>query len=223
MTYPGSSSLYVQYDFNLLGEMTKIRENGAASGVGVLAAYSYNDLGQRVSLTRGNGTSTAYAYADPAGRLSRIAHNLDGAGTANDLTLDFAYSPASQIAARTASNDGYSWLGHFNEDVTDLINGLNQPTMVGATTIVHDARGNLASDGTKIFTYDAQNRLTAATGGAAFKYDPMGRLYETSKTGFATTRYLYDGDEVIAEYSAAGAVLRRYVRGAAREGAQIII
>lgn len=88
-------------------------------------------------------------------------HDLDGAGTANDLTIDFTYNPASQIATRAASNNSYSWLGHFNEDVTDLLNGLNQPTMVGATSISHDARGNLTTDGVKIFTYDAQNRLVS--------------------------------------------------------------
>ena len=35
--------------------MTKIRENGATAGVGVLATYGYDDLGRRTALTRGNG------------------------------------------------------------------------------------------------------------------------------------------------------------------------
>ena len=45
------------------------------------------------------------------------------------------------------------------------------------------------------------------------KYDALGRLYEVTKAG-TTTRFLYDGSEVIAEYSGSGALLRRYVRGA---------
>ncbi|HBK93292.1 MAG TPA: hypothetical protein DDZ68_16650 [Parvularcula sp.] len=209
----GAAALWASYSYDVTGAMTQVRANSATVGTNVLATYAYNDLGQRVSITRGNGVTTNYAYADPARRLSQIVHDLDGAGTANDLTIDFTYSPASQIATRAASNNSYSWLGHFNEDVTDLLNGLNQPTMVGATSISHDARGNLTTDGTKIFTYDAQNRLISTADGASFKYDPLGRLYETLKSG-TTTRFLYDGSEAIAEYSGAGALLRRYVRGA---------
>ncbi len=43
------------------------------------------------------------------------------------------------------------------------------------------------------------------------RYDPLGRLYEV--TGSATTRFLYDGDNLVAEYDGAGNLLRRYVHG----------
>jgi YD repeat-containing protein len=65
-TYPGSG-LYVDYDYLVTGEVTKVRENGATTGVGVLGTYAYNDLGQRTSLTRGNGTVTSYTF-DTASR-----------------------------------------------------------------------------------------------------------------------------------------------------------
>jgi hypothetical protein len=38
-------------------------------------------------------------------------------------------------------------------------------------------------------------------------------LYETSATGFATTRFLYDGGALIGEYNASNALQRRYVFG----------
>ena len=41
------SGLYVDYDYNLIGEVTAIRENGATSGAGVLATYGYDDRGRR--------------------------------------------------------------------------------------------------------------------------------------------------------------------------------
>ena len=34
------NGLYVDYDYNLIGEVTAIRENGATSGAGVLATYT---------------------------------------------------------------------------------------------------------------------------------------------------------------------------------------
>ncbi|WP_246202914.1 RHS repeat-associated core domain-containing protein [Sphingomonas lacunae] len=61
-----------------------------------------------------------------------------------------------------------------------------------------------------------QNRLIAATGArtANLIYDPLGRLYETSGGSAGVTRFLYDGDELVAEYSSTGTLLRRYVHGA---------
>jgi RHS repeat-associated protein len=61
-----------------------------------------------------------------------------------------------------------------------------------------------------------ENRLVAASGGASatLRYDPLGRLYETSAGSAATTtRFLYDGDELVAEYNSAGTLLRRYMHG----------
>jgi RHS repeat-associated protein len=54
----------------------------------------------------------------------------------------------------------------------------------------------------------------ASSAGAALAYDPLGRLFQvTSGTG-AITRFLYDGDALVAEYDGAGAMLRRHVHWA---------
>ena len=75
----------------------------AAAPAGETITYSYDDLGRRTSLSRGNGTGTSYSF-DPASRLSQLVENLGG--TANDLTLGFSYNPAIQITQNTRSNDG---------------------------------------------------------------------------------------------------------------------
>ena len=100
-----NDGFYVTYDHLVTGEMTAIRENGAASGVGVLATYSYDDLGRRTGIARGNGTTTSYGY-DTVSRLSSLGQDL--AGTAYDLSLGFSYNPANQIAGMTRSNDAYA-------------------------------------------------------------------------------------------------------------------
>ena len=74
--------------------------------------------------------------------------------------------------------------------------------------------GNLTSDGSTTFIYDVENRLVSASGGrtASLRYDPLGRLYEVSgSTG--TTRFLYDGSALVAEYATNGTMLRRYMWG----------
>jgi hypothetical protein len=41
------TGLFVNYDYLVTGEVSKIRENGATTGVGVLASFGYDDLGRR--------------------------------------------------------------------------------------------------------------------------------------------------------------------------------
>jgi RHS repeat-associated protein len=97
------------------------------------------------------------------------------------------------------------------------VNGLNQYTQIGgdgAATLSHDANGNLTSDGSTAYVYDAENRLVRASGAtnATLAYDPLGRLWQVSG-GAGTTRFVYDGDRLVAEYNGAGSLLRRYVHG----------
>lgn len=91
LTYPGTG-LYVNYDYLVTGDVSAIRENGASSGVGVLAAYGYDNLGRRTSVTFGNGASQVFAY-DAMSRLASLTNDLSG--TTNDLSVTLSYSPAS--------------------------------------------------------------------------------------------------------------------------------
>lgn len=205
-TWP--DGFFVTQDLSVTGEVTAVRENGAASGIGVLATYAYDDLGRRTSLTRGNSTVTSWSY-DPVGRLASLAHNV--AGTTSDVSTGFAYTPASQIASSTRDNDAYAWGGHYNVNRAYGVNGLNQLTTAGATALGYDARGNLTSSGTSTYSYMAENRMVSGPGGATLSYDPTGRLYQT--TGAVTTRFQYDGTDLVAEYNGSNALLRRYVHG----------
>ena len=61
------------------------------------------------------------------------------------------------------------------------------------------------ASGSTAYVYDIENRLVSASGAAnaALVYDPLGRLFQISgATG--TTQFLYDGDELVAEYNAPG-------------------
>jgi RHS repeat-associated protein len=52
-----------------------------------------------------------------------------------------------------------------------------------------------------------------ASGGVQLGYDPLGRLFQVTG-GANTTRFLYDGDALVAEYNAAGTLTARYAHGA---------
>jgi RHS repeat-associated protein len=206
LTYPGSG-LYLTYDYLTTGEMIAIRENAAASGIGVLAKFGYDDLGRRTSLTRGNGTSTSYGY-DPASRLSQLVQSLPN-NAANNLTSGFSYNPASQILSATRSNDAYEFSAS-SVSRSEVPNGVNQLVSFGGTTIGYDAKGNVTSDGTRTFGYSSENMLTSG-GGATFAYDPLTRLYQVA--GTATTRFAHDGTDLIAEYNSFNTLQRRFVHG----------
>lgn len=203
-------SFYVNYDYLVTGEVSAIRENGATSGVGVLASYAYDDLGQRTSVTRGNGTSTSYGY-DTISRLTSLSHDL--AGTTYDQTLAFGFSPAGQIIQNTRSNDNYAWLGHGSGSTNSTTNGLNQLTAVGSTAPIYDSKGNMTYGGGTTYTYSSENLLTSSSGGASLSYDPALRLYQVSGGVAGTQRFAYDGTNLLAEYNSSNALLRRYVFG----------
>jgi RHS repeat-associated protein len=73
-------------------------------------------------------------------------------------------------------------------------------------------RGNITSAGSNAYTYSSENFLKTAPGGATLDYDPLGRLAQTVGAG-VTTRFGYDGADMIIEADASGAILRRYVHG----------
>ena len=95
-------------------------------------------------------------------------------------------------------------------------NGLNQYTSVAGAALGFDASGNLKSDATWSWAYDADNQLRSASRGGtsvSLAYDAAGRLRREVLNAGAATQFLYDGADLVGEYDAAGALLRRYVHG----------
>ena len=89
-------------------------------------------------------------------------------------------------------------------------NGLNQYTAAGAASFTYDPKGNLTSDGTNTYGYSSESLLTSAPG-ATLSYDPFLRLYQIA--GSTTTRFAYDGINIIADYDGSGVLQHRYVFG----------
>lgn len=202
------------YSYDGLDRMSGLYEGAPGSTVN-LVSYSYNSRGLRAAQNGLYGQVTTFGY-DVAGRLNGLGH--DFVGSANDVAFTYGYTPASQIAQQSRDNDSYAWTAHFNVDRSYTTNGLNQYTTAGTAAFTYDANGNLIGDGTKRYIYDVENRLVwtgwaDGTTIATLRYDPLGRLYEVGGPGLGTTRFLHDGDEMVAEYDGSGTLQRRYAHG----------
>jgi YD repeat-containing protein len=197
ITHPGG--YYVDQDYLVTGEVAAIRENGATSGLGVIAAFTYDTRGRRASLVRGNGVVTNYNY-DPASRLATLAHDL--AGSSFDLSLGFTYNPAGQILSNTRSNDLYSHTLTPVGTITSTPNGLNQLTVHAGAAATHDARGNLTAEGGRTFSYSSENLLTGFTGHGrimSWTYDPLMRVYGMTTSNANPRTYMFDGDNMLVQ------------------------
>ncbi|MBN1392388.1 MAG: hypothetical protein JW947_06245, partial [Sedimentisphaerales bacterium] len=91
---------------------------------------------------------------------------------------------------------------------------------VGGTNYSYDDNGNLTDDGTRLYYYDCENRLTdvndKSTGNpiASYKYDYQGRrVSKTIHNPLTTIHYTYDGDQIIAEYDGSNNLLRKFLYG----------
>jgi len=197
-----SDGFYVTYDYDTLGEMLAVRENGATSGIGVLATFAYDDDGKPNSLTRGNGVNSSYTY-DAAGRLATYAITHPTAGN----SYSFAYNPANQLISRGMTNDAYAWTQPVSVNRNYTTNGLNQYTASGAVVPTYDGRGNTTSAGATAYTYDSKNQLNGF-GSNGLGYDAEGHL-ATQAT--PATRFVYDSSDLIAETDSSNNILRRYV------------
>ena len=197
-----------QYGRDGLGRLQHLLENGSGGVVSVV----YNARGAVSEFHRiGVGSTRAY---DPAGRLANYVYGF--ASSADTVVTTLGYNPASQIVRRERDNAAYSWTEHVNTDRAYAANALNQYTASGLESFAYDANGNLTSDGTTTFLYDMENRLVVASGRktATLTYDPLGRLWQTAGgTGGKVVRFLYDGDQLVSEWSTSGVQLRRYVHG----------
>ena len=200
----------------------------------VLVDFDYNAKNELASASRiSSAPDQSFTY-DPISRLE-----TSGWGGSDQVSWTYTRNPASQIKTEAQSNDAYSWTDFDPDDRSYEADGQNQYTQIsdkdGVKGICHDANGNLTADGEYVYLYDVENRLVemhAAAGGtctslsyagqlkAQLRYDPMGRLHEVTNyvngVSQGPTRFLYDGDALVAEFDGAGNVIARHLHGPAQ-------
>jgi RHS repeat-associated protein len=206
-------------------------ENKAGATVRSSYIYTVNSLGQRETLaTAGTafGVKPAWSWGYNArGELVSASDSSD-----NDRHFGYLFD---DIGNRTATGNVYSVVNDVAQVTNPLTyspNALNQYTVAGGVTLPsspvpapYDLDGNLRFDGgvnkdsqTRQYVWDAENRLIEVldiSGESAVSlvtnaYDSQSRrIRHTDELAGTTTLYLYDGWNVVAEYTGATPALAR--------------
>jgi RHS repeat-associated protein len=79
---------------------------------------------------------------------------------------------------------------------------------------IYDTNGNITYDGSHLYYYDSENRLTSFFGstGHNYKYDFSGRRVK-NQYGRTVMEYVYDGDQIIADCNRNGVLQQKYIFG----------
>jgi RHS repeat-associated protein len=197
MTVAGQPT--VTYTYDTANRLTGITQGTATIG------FAYDNADRRILLTLPNGTSTEYGY-DAASRLTGLTYK---AGTTTLGTLTYAYDAAG---ARTTVGGTWARTGQPAAVASATYNAANHQVTFGGTTLTYDLNGNLTSDGTTTYTWNARNQLVSITGpvAASFVYDGAGRR-QTKTIAGTTTSFLHDGSNPVQEQS--GAALANLLTG----------
>ncbi|MEW5837141.1 MAG: RHS repeat-associated core domain-containing protein, partial [Pseudomonadota bacterium] len=200
-----------EYGWNEDGSLASLTSRTDGGSEVSFHAYSYDAHGQRRLVhDRFDGIDRQWRHAYDA--LGRLADSwlTETAPTpvAERYVRGWRYDPFDNIE-RELHPDG-SWDLHVL-DAAQQLNRIDRYTAAGTlqgtqVLMSWDANGSLLSKtggGTLTLMWDAQNRVKTAAAGLfsqSYDYDPLGRRIQAVRNG-STTRYVYDGDDLYAEYA----------------------
>ncbi len=188
------------YSYDLASRLISLVHTSAAGTLSF--GFSFDRVGNRLTQSDSAGTHS-YSY-DALYRLSGAAHTA-----VSNPTESYTYD---SVGNRTSS--------HLSAAYTH--DNANRLTADAAFDFIYDANGNLSSKTERstgnitAYTYDAENRLVRinfpAGTSSTYRYDGLGRRIEKNVDG-QITRFVYDGQDLLFEYSVAGTVNARYTHG----------
>ncbi len=233
----GSDEALVSMAYSGRGQLTTLTRYSDIAGSTLVGTTVYaHDDGMRVtSITNkddANAVISAYTYAyDSADRVTTHTYS-SGIGTYTySGTKTYTYDTTSQVVGDTGTAYGYDANG--NRNTGSYQSGTsNRMTNDGTFTLTYDGEGNLSSKskGSGLegwaYTWDNRNRLvnvtktsngSSVTLSVTYTYDAEDHKVAESRWigGVATvTRYVWDGEDQIADLDGSNSILTLYVHGA---------
>jgi RHS repeat-associated protein len=195
-------------------------------------AISYDANGQISAYNLGDSTTTGIRRTilrDSAGRITGYTHVSNGSpvpaldqsfgydnlnrlisATLGSTAIQYSYDATGNRTAKVVSGTSYP------NTISATSNKLTQTQDVGGTaTVMHDAAGNITSDGINTYTYSDRGRMatmTNAGGTVTYSYNALelraGKTGPTALVPTGATYYVYDEEgKLLGEYDANGVPL----------------
>ncbi len=201
LTFP--DGFYVTYSYESDSSLSRIIDNTNKT----LVSYSYDGVGRLNGIFRGNSVNSVLAFT-PRNQLQNFDH-------LNINRTSLQYNPSGQLINRLSSSADFQIKIPQPGRQGYQPNNLNQYTTYAGQSFSYDLNGNLKNFDGWAYNYNAHNRLTSANRSGqnlSLEYDATGRLNNSTLNG-SKTIFLYDGNELVAEYNASGTLLKRYIHG----------
>ena len=185
---------------------TAINADTDLSGIGVTATSS----SAVITLISSSARATQFTVTKSAGATSSLALANPTAKTPLGTDLTYTYDTGSN---RTTEVVGGTTTTFNYDDVNALT------SITGGATLTYDKNGNMTSDGTNTYAWDAENRLlkityTGSNNFTDFVYDAWGKcakIIETTNNSVTSTKqFVWDGNERCEERDGSNNLTRQY-------------
>ncbi|MGA1823422.1 MAG: RHS repeat domain-containing protein [bacterium] len=214
-----SSSIIASYSYDALSRRSKVEYANNTQAI-----YAFNDINHLTSLEnkiKDGDTLSSFDYTYDKVGNRRSMTTTDGiyAYTYDDIyqlkSVDYPDNYPFSDTVYSFDEVGNRINTSNLETIDYTRNNLNQYTNVGDTAYTYDDNGNLTSDEIWLYSYNCENKLITASDSintTNYNYGPFGRRKEKNFAG-VVTKYIYDGDQIIAEYDENDTLIRKYVYG----------
>ncbi len=217
-TLTDSLSQSFTYGYDVVNRLT-----GRVAPSGVSSNFTYDDLDRLFELSHTKSPATLSINQYGYNSTNNLASWLGSAGNRS-----FNYDAADRLTSvlKMGGNESYGYDALGNRTTSHLstsytYQGLNKLASTTSATYTYDNNGSLITKadtpGTRTFAWDSEHRLKQVTlpGGltATHKYDALGRRIQRTTSSGGDERYVYDGQDVVADLNSSSTVTTTYVNG----------
>ncbi len=213
------------FSLGYLGQTSQLTSQVIKSGIiGTLWTYDTNKNDRRLKAITNSNATRSYQLATTAEDLIIGIVETAAKGSAwTPQTWSYSYDPSYRLVQATGTKSGQFVYGCDPGDniITDgtkhaTYNEVNEVSTFNGQGFTYDANGNLLEDGTRVYEWDAENRLISVapishtTQKTKFQYDGLSRRIAITLPNGSETHYLWCGDTLCQSRTSSDVVLRRY-------------
>ena len=209
VTWPNMTT--ASYEYDNANELLSLVHRTSDGGTLASFSYGYDSGGNRTNMTTLEGVNT-YSYASnnwltgvtyPDYRTQQFSYDtvgnrtnlMEAVGGSNSISTVYSYDVANRLQSSASSliTNVYTYDG-AGRLTSQLVNAISR-------TYAYDFRSQMTflSD-TNAMTY-------------SFEFDGDGNRIRANRGGCLTSRYVYDGEDVVLEINGSNQVVHAYVNG----------